>query len=163
MEERWRDIPDYEGLYQASSFGRIKSLFKSGKILKPNIDKDGYFRYALCKNGKRKDYYGHRLIALTFIPNVKGYEQVNHIDGNKQNNNANNLEWCTCKENVNHSINVLKKRIKKVNQYDLNNNYINSYSSIKIAGEINNIKSQNIWRCCQNIRPTAGGYIWKYD
>ena len=162
MQEIWKDIPDYEKLYQVSTLGRIKSLY-SNKILKPNIDKDGYYRYALCKNKKRKDYYGHRLVALTFIPNLYNYQQVNHIDGNKQNNCINNLEWCTCKENVIHSIEKLNKRKKEVSKYDMNNNYIETYNSIKIASEINDIKAQNIWRCCKNIRPTAGGYIWKYN
>ena len=163
MEEIWKDIPNYKGLYQVSNLGKVKSLYGKGKILKPNIDKDGYERVALCKEKKRKDLFVHRLVAITFIPNLENKSQINHIDGNKQNNCVDNLEWCSCKENIVHSIKILKKRNKKLNQYDLNGNFIKTYDSIKIAGITNDIKPQNIWRCCKGIRPTAKQFIWKYN
>lgn len=175
MKEIWKDIKGYEGLYQVSDLGKIKSLAKNvkmpkggirkqkEKILKPNIDKDGYFRVALTTNKKRKDYYVHRLVAQTFIKNTNNKNQVNHKDGNKQNNSIDNLEWCTVKENIHHAIHILKKRMKKVDKYTLDNIYIETYESIEEAGLKNNIKSQHIWRCCNNIRPTTGGFIWKYN
>lgn len=161
--EIWKDIPNYNGYYKVSNFGRIRSFYGKGRLLKPNVDEDGYFRVALSKEGKRKDYYCHRLVAMAFLPNADESRQINHIDGNKQNNNVDNLEWCTCRENIIHAINILNKRLKKVDKYDLDNNYIKTYKSIESASKENNIKSQHIWRCCKNIRPTAGGYIWKYS
>lgn len=175
MKEIWKDIPDYEGIYQASNLGKIKSLPKNikmpkggyrkqkEKFLKFSIDKDGYFKTTICKNKKPKTYYVHRLIAKTFIKNKENKSFVNHIDGNKQNNCVNNLEWCTAKENVNHAIHILKKRMKKVDKYSLDNVYIETYESIEEAGLKNNIKPEHIWRCCKNIRPTSGGFIWKYN
>lgn len=175
MKEIWRDIPSYEGLYQISNYGNINRTYKLTKMpkggyreekekyLKFNIDKDGYFRVALTKNKKRKDYYVHRLVATTFIKNLENKKFVNHIDGNKQNNQIDNLEWCTTKENVYHAIHVLNKRKVKVDKYTLDNKFLETYKSIKEAGEFNNIKEQHIWRCCKGIRQTAGGFIWKYN
>lgn len=86
MEEIWKDIRGYEGKYKASNFGRIKSLIKD-KVLKQTINRrDGYLYIGLCKNGKRKNCKVHRLIAETFITNTKNKPTVNHIDGNKCNN-----------------------------------------------------------------------------
>jgi hypothetical protein len=117
-EEIWKDISDYEGLYQASSLGRIRSLDRykitknrygkikakiKGIFLKPSINHDGYYEIVLSKNGKSKMFRLHRVIAKTFLDNLENKPQVNHIDGNKLNNNINNLEWCTCKENINHA------------------------------------------------------------
>ena len=98
LNEEWRDIEGYEGLYQVSNLGRVKSLnynhTKSEKILKGIPDKDGYLRVALFKNG-RKDYMVHQLVAKMFIPNPNDLPVINHKDENKQNNTTENLEWCT--------------------------------------------------------------------
>lgn len=105
--EIWKDIFGYEGLYQASTFGRIKSLARSGtyeRILIPVIDNHGYYHITLSKNGIVQRFFIHQLIAKTFIPNSLNLPQVNHKDGNKQNNKAENLEWCTLQENITHSI-----------------------------------------------------------
>lgn len=88
-----KDIPGYEGLYAATSCGRIWS-YRSKKFLKPIAAKDGYQKVNLYKNGKMKTCQIHRLIAATFIPNVNNYLEVNHKDFVKTNNTVNNLEWC---------------------------------------------------------------------
>lgn len=98
MNEIWKDIEGYEGLYQVSNFGRIKSFksFKS-KILKPSLQSAKYLQITLCKNEK-KSVLMHRLVAKAFIVNPNNLPWVNHIDGNKLNNNVDNLEWNTEKE-----------------------------------------------------------------
>ena len=117
MKEIWKDINGYEGLYQVSNLGRVRSLnryvnsaiknnnkvIRKGKILKFNSNWNNYLQVNLSKCGKEKMFAVHRLVALTFIPNPNNLSQVNHIDGNKFNNSVNNLEWCTAKENINHS------------------------------------------------------------
>lgn len=111
--EIFKDIPGYEGLYQVSNLGNVKSLKRPGakeKLLKGEIDQDGYIRITLTKNGKTKKYKAHRLVMMAFN-NTNDYSlQVNHIDGNKKNNKLENLEWCTASYNTRHSyINNLNK------------------------------------------------------
>lgn len=103
----WRDIPGYEGKYQVSNTGQVRSLNYRGntgktKILKQDTDRDGYKRVRLSKNGKVKRYGVHRLVALTFIPNSNNYPMINHKDENKANNAVWNLEWCTIQYNNNY-------------------------------------------------------------
>lgn len=103
-DEIWRDIDGYEGLYQVSNFGRVKSFQKGTvRILKPAINRKWLF-VVLCKNGGKKIFKVHRLVAMAFIPNPDGKPQVNHIDGNPQNNHVDNLEWCTPSENMQHAL-----------------------------------------------------------
>ncbi len=116
MEEIWKDINEYEGLYQVSNFGRVKSLTRECKhplggtrkvnerIMKPEKGKWGYLRVHLNKNGKGERHLIHRLVVRAFIPNPGNKPEVNHINGNKQNNHVDNLEWCTSKENIQHAI-----------------------------------------------------------
>lgn len=109
MEEIWRDIPNYEGLYQASTLGRIRSYGRSGtkgKILSPSIDKGGYLRVILSKEGIHKCMLVHRLVALTFIPLVDGKTFINHINTIRTDNKVENLEWCTSKENSNNPLTI---------------------------------------------------------
>ena len=119
----WKDIPDYEGLYQVSNFGEVKSLpkirnvFSSNyiakeRILKPALNDSGYKIVVLTKNKKSKSLRVHRLVALAFIPNLENKPQVNHKDGNKLNNHIDNLEWCTNSEN---EIHAYKLGLKKIN------------------------------------------------
>lgn len=120
MEEIWKDIKGYEGLYQISNFGRVKRLiyannfngkstnklpdiFKCNKILKKYITSNGYERIMLCKNGARKRFMVHKLVAQAFIPNPLNKTQINHINGIKTDNKSYNLEWCTPRENLNHA------------------------------------------------------------
>ena len=179
-KEIWKDIPEYEGLYQASNLGRIKSLKRehfipslnkkiwitNEKILRQGTGKDGYKYVVLTKNSNRKTYKVHKLVMKTFtnIQNKKRY--INHIDGNKQNNVINNLEWCTNSENIKHAYDNklidITKKYKRVNQYDLNGNFIRQWNSMKEAGEKLNICSQNISMCCRGVRKKAYNYIWRY-
>lgn len=111
MMEVWRAVPGYEGLYQVSDLGRVQSVARagtSGRILKPDTC-FGYRRYALCKNNVTTRHRAHRLVAEAFIPNPENKPQVNHINGVKTDNRAENLEWCTGSENQTHSRRVLKK------------------------------------------------------
>lgn len=109
MKEIWKDIKEYEGLYQISNLGNVKSLPKmvgfrkrKEKILKTYYDKNGYVKVILCKENKTRFLSVHRLMAEAFIPNPNNFPQINHKDENKQNNNLENLEWCTCKYNINY-------------------------------------------------------------
>lgn len=105
MQEIWKDIPGYEGFYQASNLGFIKSIkSKNHKILKGCLNETGYHRVAFVLNGKFKTHLTHRLIASTFIKNEQNKPEVNHIDGNKLNNSVENLEWCTRQENIEHAV-----------------------------------------------------------
>ena len=101
--EIWKPVDGFEGLYEISNLGRIKSLwFGNEKILKPQKDRLGYLRVSLYRNGKVKHFLAHRLVAEAFIQNPKGFEQVNHRDEVKTNNCISNLEWCNAKYNANY-------------------------------------------------------------
>ena len=123
--EIWKDISNYEGLYQVSNLGNIRSLNRytngrnskrliKGKILKVFKDKDGYMNVNLYKNAEIKQFKVSRLVAQAFIPNIDNKPQVNHIDGNRYNNQVSNLEWCTSRENNLHAFrnNLMKTQIK---------------------------------------------------
>lgn len=117
QNEIWKDIPNYEGLYQISNLGNVKRVLfvnnittkPQNKILKPTSNGNGYLIISLHKNGKRKNYYIHRLVAETFLNNPNNYNEINHKDFNKKNNKVDNLEWCCRQYNVNYSINNMKK------------------------------------------------------
>lgn len=113
MKEIWKPIKDYEGLYEISNLGRVKSL-KFQTILKP-YKKNGYLCVNLYCNAETKHEYIHRLVAKAFIPNTNDYKYINHIDCDKHNNKVNNLEWCTQAHNIKESIrNHLQVRVKPV-------------------------------------------------
>lgn len=114
MKEKWKDIKGYEGLYQVSNLGRIKSLRgNSERILKPGANNKGYLYVRLYKNSKSKWFTLHRLVAEAFIPNPENKSQVNHIDEDKTNNVVSNLEWMTPKDNANHGTRTSRMIISK--------------------------------------------------
>lgn len=111
MIEIWKDIKGYEGKYQISNLGNVRSLYDENQICKTPrtkmlrlCERNGYCTIVLSMKGKRKSFQVHRLVAETFIPNTKNKPFINHIDENRKNNNVNNLEWCTQLENVKHSL-----------------------------------------------------------
>jgi hypothetical protein len=119
--EEWRSIPNYEGIYEVSSLGRVRSIDRTtttpdgrswrtkGRILVQGKTKDGYKKIMLSKSNKVKSFLVHRLVAVCFIDNPEGKETVNHKDGDKSNNTPENLEWMSHKENMNHAKNDLKR------------------------------------------------------
>ena len=173
-KEIWQDIKGYEGFYKISNYGRIKSLSteykmpnggiakRKGRILKQSKNKINNYRVVTLNYQERKRFYVHRLVAYTFIPNLKNLPQVNHIDGNKDNNNVWNLEWCSAKQNVQHSIKNNLRKSKAINQYDIDGKFIREWGSIKEASTVLHIPDSNIINCCKGKCKIIGGYIWKY-
>jgi hypothetical protein len=119
MIEVWKDINGYEGLYQVSNLGKVKSAF-TNSVLNGSKTKKGYLAIALYKNKIRKTFAAHRLVAQTFIENPNNKSEVNHKDGNKLNNAAYNLEWCTGSENVRHAFKIGLR----VKQFGTSNNNV---------------------------------------
>lgn len=139
--------------------------------MKINYDKMGYPIVMLSKDGKRKTKRIHKLVAKAFIKNPNKYTIINHIDGNKTNNNINNLEWCTQKHNIQQSflLGLSKRRrgeqnilSKKINQYNLQGKFIKQWNCMNDIERELNINLGNIWKACKGIKKTAGNYIWKY-
>lgn len=174
MEEIWKDIEGYKGLYQISNLGRIYSI-KTNKIRKFYKTSKGYLRVSLCLNGKNKNFLIHQLVAKAFLPNPENKLQVNHIDGIKTNNRVNNLEWVTNYENIVHAeINGLRKnsiqnlinnnnrKKRKVIQYDLEGKIIKKYNSIFETKEYG-FRIGDVCRVCKRKRKTHLGYIWRYE
>ena len=139
--EIWKDIKGYEGLYQISNLGNVKSL-KNKIYLKPSIHKKGYLHCGLSKKGEKKQCFIHRLVAETFIDNPYKLPCVNHKDCNPKNNKIENLEWCTYKDNNNYKNHHLKRNISSA-IYFLKRDYSNEIELIseleKIKNKINNL------------------------
>lgn len=167
MEELWKDIPGYEGKYQVSNTGKIKSFSKGrteGIILKPHIAR-GYSFISLSNNNKRKNLLLHRLVAAAFIDNPNNYPEVNHKDENKQNNSANNLEWCTRDYNMAYKSARTRQGITygtPVEQLTIDDIPIAKYCDAEIASKLTGFDSSSIHKCCRNERKHAGGYKWRY-
>ena len=164
-KELWKDIKDYEGHYQVSNWGRIKSIkFGKERILKPVTDRHGYLLVSLWKNNKQKTYKVHRLVAEAFIPNPYNLPQVNHKDENPLNNNVNNLEWCNSKYNCNFGTRIeriSKRRSKTVLQYDLEGNFIREWKSTAECGR-NGFNQAHVAACCQGKLKKHKDSIWRY-
>lgn len=176
MKEIWKDIPGWEGRYQASNLGRIKSLMYYGRegkegLLKPATDKQGYLRVALCRNKKLHTYLVHRLVWIAFNGPVTEGLYINHINEDKQDARLENLNLLTRQENCTWGTVVERISKKLTNREDLSkpviklskdNEILHFYPSIKQAERECGIHSSNIYKCINGKRNTAGGYKWKY-
>ena len=167
MKEIWKPVIDFND-YLISNFGLIKSIkFNKSVILKQKITKDGYLTVILYNNGDPHNFRVHRLVALSFILNPNNYPQINHIDGNKENNCINNLEWCTGSQNMKHSYStglstMPKYPGKAINQFSLDNVFLKEFSSITEASLEVLISGSLISKCCLGKRNKCGGFKWKY-
>lgn len=176
MEEVWKDIKGFEGLYQVSNLGRVRSLdryvdygysiaYRKGKIMKAGKISNGYMQVELTNGKKIIHALVHRLVAEAFIPNPYNLPQVNHKDEKTSNNSVDNLEWCTSKENINYGTGIKRRSQKlsvKVVKCDMNGNEIEEFSSIQEASRITRISAGNICLCCKGKREQASGFKWKY-
>ena len=195
--EEWRDIKGYEGKYQISDLGRIKSLNYRGNtnqehILKLKEARNGYNQVQLYKNGKGVFYLIHRLVAQAFIPNPDNLPIVNHKDENKENNNVDNLEWCTYEYNNNygtinkrHSETMKGRKLSEEHKRKISNSIKGNkhpqakkvkcittgeiFDYIKEAGRKYNIGSSHISKCCKGKAKSAGKHpvtgeklVWEY-
>lgn len=163
IDEIWKPIIGYESRYIISNKGEIKSL-KRNKVLKKELRRN-YWSIQLYDGNKFKHFSIHRLVGIHFVENPNNLPFINHIDENKLNNNANNLEWCTASYNINYGTCIQRAVEKKsipVMQLDKNKNLINIFSSISEAESKTKVHNPNIIKCCKGERKTAGGYIWKY-
>lgn len=170
IEEEWRDIAGYDGKYQVSNLGRVKSTNYrcAGKeqTLKL-LYRNGYLRVALYKNGKNNRLTVHRLVAEAFIPNQNNLPQVNHKDENKLNNRVDNLEWCTAKYNNNYGTRTERVSVKLINNKKRSKPVLCVetgviYPSFAEAFRKTGVYLANIHKCCQGKLKTTGGYHWRY-
>ena len=168
----WKDIAGYEGLYRVNEDGQVYSVRRK-MIIKPNVNTNGYCQYSLQKNGRRRLFLGHRLVAEAFIENPHGYPIINHKNENKTDNRIANLEWCTYSYNVTYGsaferlrnkafwekgVIASQKRVLQI----FNGNVICEYSSISEAHRATGINISNISQCCMGKRKSAGKYNWKF-
>ena len=186
MQEIWKSIEGYEEKYEVSNLGRVKSL-KNNKgidrelILKPRISKNGYLYLNLWNNSVCKAKKIHRLVAEAFCFKSDNAQCVNHINGVKTDNKAENLEWCTYSYNTKHAVEkgLIKPTIGKINgmygkhgknhpsskpvlQFDMKGNFLKEWESCIEAGTTLNLCGGSIQRCARGDRKSAFGYIWKY-
>lgn len=173
--EQWKDIIGFEGKYQVSDLGRVKSLNYhregKGRVLVGNKLKSGYLRVCLWKDGKMKNYLVHRLVTEAFLPNPDNLPQVNHKDECKTNNAVSNLEWCDVA--YNNSYGTKTERIAKaltnhptksrsVFQYTLDGSLVRLYPSAHEAERMTGYPHSNISACCNGKYKTMYGFVWSY-
>lgn len=178
MKEIWKDVVGYEGYYQVSNLGNVRSIdrhvkgngltaekqLKKGKMLKQFL-KQGSWSVTLRKEGTYKFKYTYRLVAEAFIPNPNNLPLVNHIDEDRTNPRVDNLEWCDYSYNITYngaSKRAGKSRNKKVIQYDKEMNEIARYDSIGDAAKAVGAHQQNISQSCSGKQGYCRGFIWKY-
>lgn len=165
-KEIWKNIKGYEGLYEISSFGSVRSLC-SGKWGKEMIrklvpDKDGYMTVNLKKNGKYHNYKVHRLVGMAFIDNPNNLPMINHKDENRANNTIENLEWCDCKYNNNYNEKP-SKYFKPINRLNEDGTINKQYKSITEASKENAVDMSCIIYVLKGKRKHAGGWKWEYQ
>lgn len=177
--EIWRDIVGYEDLYQVSNFGNVRSLNYRNSGVPHNLlfkrHRCGYAQILLAKDGERKMFLIHRLVASAFLDNPNNYQQVNHKDENKRNNIASNLEWCDASHNVKYSIGLHPERDcgnrtkhpykhdnLKIAQIDADGNIVRFWGGTPEIRRDKRYNPSNIIQCCLGKRKTAHGFIWQY-
>ena len=182
-KEIWKPIKEWERIYEISSYGRVRRIsydnphYKHNVKLpfynKPRVDKDGYLKYTLCNKKINKSYMAHRLVAQAFIPNPNNYPVINHKDCDTQNNNVDNLEWCSITYNnryikkmgrTNYCYGGKHPKSKIVFQYDRNGNFIREYESTGEVERVLGINSAQIRACCnpKSRVKTVHNFIFKY-
>ena len=169
MQEIWKDVPNFEN-YQISNLGNVFSKKRNKQLYISHNDK-GYCYAQFYKNGKGYHLRLHRIVANLFLPNPNNLPEVNHIDGNKENNCVDNLEWCDRKHNMQEAFNngLIPPRKenkgsfprKTIEQYNLNNELLRKYNSISEASRITGYTKQSISRYCRKQRKCKD-YIWRY-
>lgn len=165
MKEEWRDIKGYEGLYQVSNLGRVKSLGfdknHKGRILKPYTHKDGYKRVFLVNKNGKKYFTVHRIVGMAF---VEGYAEglcINHKNEIKTDNRADNLEWCT--KAYNNTYNGKTQRCcKAIDQLTLDGDFVRTWKSAREVSKVLGIQWKNISAVCRGKRNKCGGFKWRF-
>lgn len=163
--EIYKDIDGYNGEYQVSNYGNVKSFKRGERILKPRKNHKGYCFVTLSKDGLNKNINVHRLVAMAFIPNPNNLPQINHINENKRNNRVENLEWCDARYNNNYGTGNERrgnKRCKPIVQYDADNIIIGIWKSAKAVAQQKKLHKGNIAACAKGKRNNVGGYVWRY-
>lgn len=183
--EEWRPVSGFEGIYEVSNLGRIKSYKQDscGIIIRLTNSKGDYIRFVLQAVGKKqKTVLMHRLVAETFIDNPHNMPVVNHIDGNKQNNCVDNLEWCSVLHNVNHSIRMHPEQLdgmilynkygktEPILQISKHGEVLHWFPSGAEASRITGVCARNIMQVANHtpfkpghLRKTAGGFVWRFE
>lgn len=181
--ETWKPVVGYEGLYEVSDLGNVRSLNWKNKgyarnlYLKPH--NKGYLQVELFNNGIKKMLTVHRLVAEAFIPNPNCYPQVNHKDENKRNNKSENLEWCTSSYNATYSMELHPDRAshkyykstekynrrndKEVNQFSLSGEFIKTWNNSREIYTTTGMSDWSISECCRGNRKKAYGFMWSYS
>ena len=167
MNEIWKDINGYEGHYQVSSLGGVRSIkykkYDKYTALHQRINL-GYKYVSLCKNGIIKSFSVHGLVASAFVGNPHKHKQINHIDENKQNNSVGNLEWCDAKHNSNYggrNEKISRKREIAILKVDAKTNIIiGEYESGRKAAKILGLNETSIYKCCNNKQSMYAGFVW---
>lgn len=157
--ETWKAVKGYEGLYEVSDEGRVRSVARGNRVLRPQERRHGYLAVCLYGRGGNKNGFRqisvHRLVAEAFLENPNGYTDVNHKDENKQNNRLDNLEWCDHRNN---------SRSRAIAQYDLNGNLLKIYPSLGEVFRQTGFSRSNIWNFASGKTNNRHqyGYVWKF-
>ena len=172
MEEIWKDIKDFEGKYQVSNLGNVKSLNYKGhgysRVLVPKVNNCGYEWVELFCNGKSAYRQVHRLVADAFIQNPNQYPVINHKDENPRNNKVDNLEWCDYSYNIKYSLKLhpkersVRKHKRPIAQVDKDGNIVRIWEYSRQVEKEGNMSQWSVLQCCNGKRKTAYGYTWHY-